>query len=426
MNAHIRMTATVLVPLLALAPSCAAPNRNRTVVRLELDDGETVIHVPETGGQPIEVPAAELWSSFRVAARELQAPTNPLAFAEQMFGLTEASGTYWYFPRSDLLLTDSLGGRLEEAEGATEKLTRGYLEWCGGTRLSGSADCLHLLHRSKVLTLHGRYALTLVMAMTASFGPMLDSLKELADPNAVAVMLASAVAVYLLLLLVPEPISKLISLSITGGLIGYLGLDMFWSLVYGWQALAKAVDAATDFNQLQAAARTFGQVLGPQMGQLLILLVSHSLGKGLAATGKPPPPRYAEATAQAERLLRVRPAAVAAVRSVTLGAGVITISLATSATVVTGPSPAPSNQERFAGRTSRLTRQEARRLAEELGFKEVKDPPFDSRGEPAFKQGNRFITPDRDGHSGGTWKLFDQKGNRLGTYNDDLSIRIGN
>jgi hypothetical protein len=73
----------------------------------------------------------------------------------------------------------------------------------------------------------------------------------------------------------------------------------------------------------------------------------------------------------------------------------------------------------------RLTRAEARQLAEQLGFKEVKDPPFDSHGEPVFRQGNRFIAADRDGHSGGTWKLFDQKGTRIGTYNDDLSVRIG-
>jgi len=34
--------------------------------------------------------------------------------------------------------------------------------------------------------------------------------------------------------------------------------------------------------------------------------------------------------------------------------------------------------------------------------------------------------PDRDGHRpGGAWKLFDNMGNRLGTYNWDLSERIG-
>jgi hypothetical protein len=69
------------------------------------------------------------------------------------------------------------------------------------------------------------------------------------------------------------------------------------------------------------------------MGQLLILLVSHSLGKGLAAS-----PRFAEASAQAQRLLRVRPAGAAAIQSITVGSGVITVSLTTSATMMTAVS----------------------------------------------------------------------------------------
>lgn len=35
------------------------------------------------------------------------------------------------------------------------------------------------------------------------------------------------------------------------------------------------------------------------------------------------------------------------------------------------------------------------------------------------------ITPDVDGHNGGVWKVFDRLGNRIGTYNSDLTFRIG-
>ncbi|HEY8207101.1 MAG TPA: hypothetical protein VIG99_06460, partial [Myxococcaceae bacterium] len=215
---------------------------------------------------------------------------DPLAAAEGVFGLTEGSGTYRYDVRSGLLVPETMGG-LDEVESAAERMTREYRDWCGGTRL-GPGDCLHLLAHSSVLTLHGRYVVTLVMAMTASFGPMLDSLKDFADPNAIAVMLASAAAMYLVLLLVPEPISKLIALGITGALIGYMGLTMFWELVYGARAMANAVDGATEFSQLRGAAREFGKVLGPQMGQVLILLVSHGLGKGIAAKGVEGPPHF--------------------------------------------------------------------------------------------------------------------------------------
>jgi hypothetical protein len=302
-------------------------------VRLQFEDREVMVDLPAGGGTPIAIPEPELWGSFRTAARAVAVRSDSLAAAEETFDVAEGSGSYRYYARSGRLVPEN---GLELAEDSAERLTREYLEWCGGTRLGGG-DCLHVLQHTRGLSLHGRYVVTLVMSMTASFGPMLDSLKELADPNAVAVMLASAVAMYLVLLLIPEPISKLISLTVTGTLIGYIGLTAFWDLVYGWRALARTVDAATDFSQLRGAARDFGKVLGPQMGQLLILLVSHSLGKGIAVKGGATPPRFAEASAQAERLLRVGPAAAATIQSVALGAGVITISLSASAMAVTSP-----------------------------------------------------------------------------------------
>ncbi|MDC0711770.1 toxin C-terminal domain-containing protein [Stigmatella sp. ncwal1] len=75
-------------------------------------------------------------------------------------------------------------------------------------------------------------------------------------------------------------------------------------------------------------------------------------------------------------------------------------------------------------RTKPLTNSEARQLARQLGFKEVSDAPFKSHGQLVFKSRTKYITPDFDGHTGGTWKVYDIKGNRLGTFNDDLTQRI--
>ena len=80
----------------------------------------------------------------------------------------------------------------------------------------------------------------------------------------------------------------------------------------------------------------------------------------------------------------------------------------------------PDGGERSGG----LSNAEARRRAGDLGFEETKDAPFNSHGRPVFKKGDRFITPDRDMHKGGVWKVFDRKGNRIGTYNDDLTEQI--
>lgn len=77
------------------------------------------------------------------------------------------------------------------------------------------------------------------------------------------------------------------------------------------------------------------------------------------------------------------------------------------------------------GRDRPFTRPEAKAAADKLDYKEIKDPPFNSHGQPVFRKGNLYISPDRDGHLGGTWKLFNGTGKRLGTYNLDLTIRMG-
>jgi hypothetical protein len=71
-----------------------------------------------------------------------------------------------------------------------------------------------------------------------------------------------------------------------------------------------------------------------------------------------------------------------------------------------------------------LTNKEARELAELLGFHEIKDAPFNSFGELVFKKDTLYISPDKYGHRGGVWKLF-QGDNRLGTFDALLKNRIG-
>ncbi|MCT4646129.1 MAG: toxin C-terminal domain-containing protein [Carboxylicivirga sp.] len=62
------------------------------------------------------------------------------------------------------------------------------------------------------------------------------------------------------------------------------------------------------------------------------------------------------------------------------------------------------------------------------GYKKVKG--MRSHGQPIFKKGNRYITPDVDGHNGGSWKMADsvdnlkRKSTRMGTYDENLN-KIG-
>lgn len=75
----------------------------------------------------------------------------------------------------------------------------------------------------------------------------------------------------------------------------------------------------------------------------------------------------------------------------------------------------------------RLIGKEAVEAAENMGFQKIGQR---SHGQPVFKSGNKYITPDVDGHNGGVWKMADSvknlgsKETRMGTYDANLN-RIG-
>nr|WP_243759332.1 toxin C-terminal domain-containing protein [Achromobacter insolitus] len=70
---------------------------------------------------------------------------------------------------------------------------------------------------------------------------------------------------------------------------------------------------------------------------------------------------------------------------------------------------------------------ELQRRAKELEYAQRIPPqkaPFDSHGQVVFWNGKEYITRDIDAHNvSGGWKIFDRRGNRVGTYDKDL-VRI--
>ncbi len=72
-----------------------------------------------------------------------------------------------------------------------------------------------------------------------------------------------------------------------------------------------------------------------------------------------------------------------------------------------------------------LKGKEAQEAAGQLGFDRripAQKAPFNSHGQPVFYDGKNYITPDIDSHNvTNGWKMFDRKGNRVGTYDSDLN-----
>lgn len=65
------------------------------------------------------------------------------------------------------------------------------------------------------------------------------------------------------------------------------------------------------------------------------------------------------------------------------------------------------------------------------GYHKIKERT--THGQPIYTDNKYFISPDVDQHNGGWWKKAKSikkleirgKGGRLGTFNEDLSIRLG-
>lgn len=82
-------------------------------------------------------------------------------------------------------------------------------------------------------------------------------------------------------------------------------------------------------------------------------------------------------------------------------------------------------EEVCAAASGPLRGQAAAEAAKKLGYGSRISPqkvPFNSHGQAAFTDGKNFLTPEYDSHIGGVWKLFDRKGNRVGTLDANGTI----
>lgn len=64
-------------------------------------------------------------------------------------------------------------------------------------------------------------------------------------------------------------------------------------------------------------------------------------------------------------------------------------------------------------------------MAANIGYEPTKKYSFNPHGEKVFQKNRAFITRDNTGHIGGTWKKFNDKGKRLGTYSPKATTRLG-
>jgi hypothetical protein len=322
-----RWAAVLLV--VGLATTGCATSR---VVRLDTGEGRPLVYTPRTEEEPVRLDVGEFQEAVQKLARTAPRSSRPREAALRLFNLGHPRASSHVRGRLGLVsVEEPRRGRLlvpQEPDTATA-LASAYGRWC--QRQEKHRDCLHLLDEDVTLDEEGKRTLALRLALDSVWDETAEALGELTDKEAMVTMLATTGAIYLGLWLVPDPVlSKGIAATLTVVLIGYLGWDTVWSLVRGWRVLAREVEAATTFDEIQDAGEKYGKVMGKNAARAFVMLAMAALGSTAQtlATRVPTLPGSAQASLVGAGQGGFRLAAAGQVTSVAVApGGVITIGL---------------------------------------------------------------------------------------------------
>jgi hypothetical protein len=299
-----------IVALLVLASGCATTR----VVNLETGQGTPIVYKP-VDTEPIKIDEAE----FKNVVARLVLDMN----------LNVGLGA---FPQDDRLsLLASAGGRVDGAQGRT--MPPSYERIC--QQQSDPDGCLSLLSGGFALELMERRMMALFFAFDTVWDGVEDAVKGLTDPAALRAMVVSMVGTALVMLVAPEPITKLIAIGLTASLIAYLGTGPVWNLGQGFLRLMEESKNARGFSELENSGHRFGRVLGGNGARVIVLVALTAIGgkNAMAAqVSKLPGAAQAALRAEVEGGFQLSAALAGGVQSIAVpSAAVLNVALAPTA-----------------------------------------------------------------------------------------------
>jgi hypothetical protein len=271
--------------ILAVLVGCSATPQ---VVRMETGaGGAPIVHIPRHEPvEPMQVTPEEVTQALRRLAREVRLSDPPRETVEKLFQLDTLYGDYLYLLRERKLVPLDSGSPLDGALTKEEQqLVSRYKVWCRSAQ-GFEGDCLGgALVGGKYLDMQGRY----MWAMALSKSPVLEefekALGEMVSMQAVMQAALATVVTLLVLLAMPEPVTKLIAAWATVGLILWVGARTLYNLIGGWFQLMEEVKVATTFEKLRGAGERFGRVFSREAAQafamMAMALLTHT-AKGFA------------------------------------------------------------------------------------------------------------------------------------------------
>ncbi|MDC0710367.1 HNH endonuclease signature motif containing protein [Stigmatella sp. ncwal1] len=315
--------------LMVLLAGCGTASR---AVHLDTGHSNAIVFTPRSGAESVTLDDDEFERTMAKLARDARSSSRPQEAARRLFEMSARSGAYTYEFSSRRIIPLAPNSQMQGASTEAEvELTRAYLRWCERTGKSG--DCLRLLTEGHTLDGDGRFALSMALAKGAVLNEMLEAFKDLTDPHAMVAAVLWTWTTYMVLITVPEPLSKGIAAVMTATLISYVGIDTFWNLIVGFRHLMEEAERATTFSALREAGERYGKIMGSNAARAFAMLAITAIGNTAPGLAKQVPklPGAMHAAAQAETQMGLRLGAVGEVETVTLSAERLSLSLAPGA-----------------------------------------------------------------------------------------------
>ncbi|MFY0562347.1 AHH domain-containing protein [Archangium lansingense] len=324
-----------MVLLLALSIACGSTR----VVRLDTGQAQPLIHVPRTDdARPVELGEEEFTKAIAKELRQRRSSLNPEKAARELFEFPSHSGWYGYTQRKGVVPLDEPPPASQWVE-MNARVTQEYLRFCEAIGKPG--DCRNVLMNNPLLTGDGRYALGMSFAIEEIVPEMMQSFKDMADPEVIKASLYWTMAIYAAMWLAPEPVfSKGLATAVTATFVCYIGVDTFWTLIQGWRRLVEELDHTTSFVAIREAGRKYGKVMGKNAARAFALLLTAAIGQTAASFSAKVPtlPGSARASAAGAARVGIQLTEVAQVEAVVVTTDAVTIALAPNAVAATAQS----------------------------------------------------------------------------------------
>jgi len=185
--------------------------------------------------------------------------------------------------------------------------------------------------------------IALYFALDTVWDGVEEAIRDMMNPAALRAMITTMIGTALIMLVAPEPITKVLAIALTASLIAYLGTGPVWNLGQGFLRLMDESRDAGSFSELEVAGHRFGKVLGDNGARVLVIVALSALGgKSAMAAQGPKMPGFAQAAARAqlEGGFQLSGALAGEVQAISLSsAGVLNVTLAPTAVAAVAVGP---------------------------------------------------------------------------------------